>query len=130
MKQTDKLYIVVPGDPYYTIKQLQAVGTATIAPVKINRVTMSGEDSSFTEIITIAVPIEGTAKYSGEYSYSDLKAAIERANREIEQLHIGPPCSVYDCTGRAFTLNLEVLNRYHHCDTLVYVIKHHVCVDI
>ena len=106
------------------------MNTTAIAPAKINRITVSGEDSSFTEIITLAVPIERTAKYSGEYNYSDLKGAIERMNRAMEGLNIGRPCCAYDCTGKAFTLDLEVVNRFHHCDTLVYVVRHYVCIDI
>lgn len=47
---------------------------ATIAPAKINRITVSGEDSSFNEVITLCVPIVSTAKYSGEYNCSDIFA--------------------------------------------------------
>lgn len=104
--------------------------TITGYRAKINRITVSGQDDSFTEIVTIAMPINRTAKYSGEYNYSDLRDAMERINEEMNEIHISRPCSAYDCTGQAFTTSLEVVNRYHHCDTLVYVIRHNVSIDI
>lgn len=101
--------------------------TITLAPAKINRITVSGEDSSFTEIVTIAVDLP-----NGEYSlYSQTKEAILQVNTAIEeQLRIDRPRSAYDCTGKAFTLSLDVIDRYMHCGKLVYVLKHYVCVDI